>query len=140
LELEKLRQQKQIGKPLEATVTIYAMSVVGSYLKPHESSLKELLSTSDAKVIIESVEDFCRRPEVQRVEPLLDPYISSDGKEEYFDLILKVEPAVGTKCGRCWNYRTDTADYGPWSDVCGRCAEALDAMGYSRETGERGVA
>ena len=48
--------------------------------------------------------------------------------------------ADGTKCNRCWNYRLDTADYGPWIDICGRCAEALDAMGFSSDSGELGAA
>ena len=39
-------------------------------------------------------------------------------------------PADGIKCERCWNYRTDTAPYGDWPVVCGRCREALDLMGY----------
>ena len=46
------------------------------------------------------------------------------------ELTATTLPADGTKCNRCWNYRTDTAQYGPWSNVCGRCAEALNQMGY----------
>lgn len=46
------------------------------------------------------------------------------------DFAAETLPADGAKCERCWNYRTDTAQYGPWPNVCGRCAEALNQMGY----------
>jgi isoleucyl-tRNA synthetase len=37
--------------------------------------------------------------------------------------------APGTKCNRCWRYTQDTAVYGMWQNVCGRCRSALDEMG-----------
>ncbi|HEX4210675.1 MAG TPA: zinc finger domain-containing protein, partial [Candidatus Binataceae bacterium] len=38
--------------------------------------------------------------------------------------------ADGIKCARCWNYRTDVGTDPRWSTVCGRCAGALDEIGF----------
>jgi isoleucyl-tRNA synthetase len=38
--------------------------------------------------------------------------------------------ADGTKCARCWHYRTDVGIDPRWSTVCGRCANALDEIGF----------
>lgn len=43
-----------------------------------------------------------------------------------------VAPAMGEKCPRCWNYRVLGEDPSH-PDVCGRCAEALEATGFVLE-------
>jgi isoleucyl-tRNA synthetase len=55
--------------------------------------------------------------------------------EEDLDLYVDVEVADGQKCERCWRYYDNNGPlhlrrYGPWSNVCGRCAAALKQMGY----------
>ena len=103
--LEEARQAKRVGKALDAQVRITAPAELFAMLAMVEGSLKELFNVSQVKL--------------------------SDGSE----LFVETLPAEGDKCGRCWNYRTDVAPYGPWPEVCGRCADALATMGYSRETG-----
>ena len=104
--LEEARQAKRIGKALEAQVRITAPPAQQLVLQRYVGSLKELFNVSQVKV-----------------EP---------GESFAVDTLA----ADGVKCGRCWNYRMDTGFYGPWPDVCGRCADALETMGYSRQTGE----
>jgi isoleucyl-tRNA synthetase len=110
LKLEQMRKDKLIGKSLEAKVILGAQQETFLLLTRFSRALKELFNVSQVEL---------------RVADSLE---------------IHADPADGTKCSRCWNYRTDTAPYGPWSDVCGRCAQALHAMGYSRETGEQGAA
>jgi len=98
--LEAARKDKRIGKALEAKVRIEADSDTDALLKRYLSGLKELLNVSEVELAF--------------------------GDE----LGVTTLPADGVKCERCWNYRTDTAQYGPWPVVCGRCREALDLMGY----------
>jgi len=112
LKLEEERKAKHIGKSLEAAAKLRSPDPEFALLKKYQASLKELFNV--AAVHLEQAGEAAS--------------------------LVTIEPAVGTKCGRCWNYRTDIAAYGPWPEVCGRCAEALDEMGYSRETGERGAA
>jgi isoleucyl-tRNA synthetase len=104
--LEEARKAKRIGKALEAQVRITAPGAMLEAVSKHGESLKELFNVS--QVILQAGDA----------------------------LAVETLPADGEKCGRCWNYRTDVAPYGPWPEVCGRCAEALSAMGYSRATGE----
>ncbi|MBW4027337.1 MAG: isoleucine--tRNA ligase [Acidobacteria bacterium] len=102
--LEEARKDKRIGKALEAKVRISAESDALALLTKYEGALKELLNVSQVELM---------------------------GGDS---LVVETLPADGTKCERCWNYRTDVAQFGPWSTVCGRCAEALTAMGYASVT------
>jgi isoleucyl-tRNA synthetase len=103
--LEEARQAKRIGKALEAKTIVHAPAELFSLLNRHRAALKELFNVSQVEIT------------------------SSE------ELRVETQPADGQKCGRCWNYRTDVAPYGPWPEVCGRCADALATMGYARTTG-----
>jgi len=112
--LEVERKQGKIGKALEAKVHIDAFVQAIEVLDKYGSSLKELLNVSQV---------FLRHSFDHRAKA---------------DIEATVSLADGVKCERCWNYRTDTGDYefqnkdesGTWHNVCGRCREALDLMGY----------
>ena len=81
--LEAARKDKRIGKALEAKVRIEADADTDALLKRYLSGLKELLNVSEVELAF--------------------------GDE----LGVTTLPADGVKCERCWNYRTDTAQYGP---------------------------
>ena len=104
--LEEARKAKRIGKGLEAQVRITAPPAQQAVLNRCDASLKELFNVSQ---------------------------VTTQAGDS---LAVETLPADGAKCSRCWNYRTDIGHYGPWTEVCGRCADALSAMGYSRETGK----
>jgi isoleucyl-tRNA synthetase len=99
--LEEDRQAKIIGKGLEAQLKIEASGPLLALLQRNEDGLKEFLNVSSV-VVVEG-----REPEIT------------------------ASPAPGQKCARCWNFMTDTADYGIWHDVCGRCRMALTEMGIA---------
>ena len=103
LGLEVERQAKRIGKSSEAKLLISGGLDENHLLERYAGALREVLNVSQIEF----------RPAAPR----------EDG--------VTVLPADGIKCERCWNYRTDTAPYGPWPVVCGRCANALDEMGYA---------
>jgi isoleucyl-tRNA synthetase len=100
--LEEARKDKRIGKGLEAKLRIEADAPVSAVLMKYAGSLKEFFNVSQVEVTARAAEGFT--PEAL--------------------------PAEGTKCNRCWNYRTDVADFLTWQGVCGRCREALREMGY----------
>ncbi len=108
--LEEGRKEKRFGKALEAQVHITLPAEEFATMRSLEASLKELFNVSQV-VLLQGT--------TRSVESVA---------------------AEGQKCGRCWNYRDDVAAYGPWPEVCGRCATALEIMGYSRVTGLRGGA
>jgi isoleucyl-tRNA synthetase len=133
LKLEQMRKDKEIGKSLEAKVAIGAQPETASLLERYSSSLKELLNVSQVAVNgVDSRDKFYYLKNREHTDALSHLYGQAPVVHTFK---LDASAADGAKCGRCWNYRTDVARYGPWSDVCGRCAQALDAMGYSRETG-----
>jgi isoleucyl-tRNA synthetase len=53
--------------------------------------------------------------------------VSLQAGEEF---ACEVEPAQGEKCPRCWNYRS-LGGNAAHPDVCGRCGDALEAIGFS---------
>ncbi len=130
ISLESERKAKVIGKSNEAKIVFTPLrtedlELLARYSPPslgngragqtRFSTLEELLNVSEVEVNRSS------------------PSASENDPDYNFTQVL---PADGIKCGRCWRYQTDTAQYGPWLDVCGRCADALQMMGFSRETGE----
>ena len=100
--LEEARKEKRIGKALEAKIRLTADTATVDLLKKYETSLKEFFNVSQVEIL-----------------PADKPGCTAE-----------TLPADGEKCNRCWNYRTDTADFGPWQNVCGRCQTALKQMGY----------
>ncbi len=97
-ELEVARQDKRIGKGLEAQLEISASGEQFTLLKRHTAGLKEIVNVSGVTV--------------------------AEGGE----LQVTVQPATGTKCARCWNFMPVVANYGIWQNVCTRCSDALTEM------------
>lgn len=108
LELEALRLNKAIGKSLEASVVVIAAegSSDGVLLTKYEDALAEFFNVSQASV--------------QAV----------GGSQESPALLLQVKTAEGVKCARCWRVVPDVGADRRWPEVCARCADALEAVGF----------
>ena len=106
--LEEARQQKRIGKALEAKLTLELPAEPLKIAQRYESSLKELFNVSQVELA------------------------STAGEE----VRATTTDADGAKCTRCWNYRTDIGVDPRWVTVCGRCAGALDEIGFPPLTEE----
>ncbi len=98
LALENSRQNKEIGKSLEAELEIAASGASLELLQKYASDLKEILNVSRVTV--------------------------SSGDQ----VQVTVKPATGSRCNRCWNFMPVVRPYGAWQDVCERCHQALQAM------------
>ncbi len=103
LSLEEARKQKRIGKALEAKIILELPVASLAVGRRYESSLKELLNVSQVTLSGNSGGDEIRATTIA---------------------------ADGTKCTRCWNYRTDIGVDPRWPEVCGRCAGALEEIGF----------
>jgi isoleucyl-tRNA synthetase len=103
--LEEARQNKTIGKALEAEIEIAATGEKLALLKKYAAGLKEVINVSAVKVV------------------------------EGAELAVKALPASGHKCARCWNFMPVVSDYGIWHDVCTRCQGALKEMGIKPPDG-----
>jgi isoleucyl-tRNA synthetase len=98
VKLEEARQEKRIGKGLEAEIEVRVQGHLLAILRKYAPSLKEILNVSKVTLI----EDLS-----QTVTAL---------------------PATGHKCARCWNFMPKVANYGIWQNVCTRCHDALTEM------------
>src|SRR5262249_53562768 len=112
LKLEQLRKDKRIGKSLEAKVLIGAEPKTGVLLAKYDSALKELFNVSQVEVGSVDPDDklyyLKNRQHIDAHSHVYgEPFVTHTVR-------LEVEDADGIKCERCWNYRTDTDQYGPW--------------------------
>ncbi len=115
--IEVKRQEKLIGKSLEADIRIKARGSVLDLLKRHESGLKELMNVS--AVMVQEVEPEEQLPQGQMASAMM-PSLNH---------AMEVLPAAGHKCARCWNFMPHVSNYGIWQNVCTRCHGALGEMG-----------
>ena len=118
--LENARQDKMIGKSLEADLHFLVREEIFDLLKGHECELKELLNVSAVLVLDASVEPGFRSP------PKEKPHFKTMTTSDY--LSFAVYSAAGHKCARCWNFMPEVSNYGIWQNVCTRCQEALTEM------------
>jgi isoleucyl-tRNA synthetase len=124
VKLEEARQEKRIGKGLEAELEIAAAGELHALLNRHAAGLKEILNVSAVKVVKETEADNDLKVLLDDVLILVDNSVGS-----LSNYSIKVSPATGHKCARCWNFMPEVSDYGIWQNVCSRCQSALTEMG-----------
>jgi isoleucyl-tRNA synthetase len=99
--LEAARNQKQIGKSLEAQVQLRASDSLYSVLARYRDELRYLF-------IVSQVE--------------LERSTSGNGTSP---LAIGVSRARGEKCDRCWNYSVHVGEDQEYPTVCERCSAVL---------------
>ena len=100
--LEEARIAKQIGSSLEARLEIAA--AVDSYdlLVRYRDELRYIFIVSQVEVVR-----------------------SDEGAS---GVVVRVLPAAGEKCERCWNYSTRVGESTRYAEVCERCVSALEGI------------
>lgn len=94
--LEAKRQEKFIGKSLEAKVRLKADAELHTLLEKYASALPEFLIVS--QVMVENHSDA---------------------------LAVEVDKADGVKCERCWKFRLDVGHDSDFPTACAACAAAI---------------
>ncbi|MGD9017841.1 MAG: isoleucine--tRNA ligase [Desulfobacterales bacterium] len=105
--LEAARAEKRIGHPLDAAVTLSADGDHEAVLAKYSSDLRDLFIVSAVEVV-SSGEQTGGRP-----------------AEEIDGLRIRVDPAQGTKCQRCWVHDPSVGTVPAHPEVCSRCAGKL---------------
>ncbi|MBE0540295.1 MAG: isoleucine--tRNA ligase [Verrucomicrobia bacterium] len=95
--LEKARQAKEIGKALEAKVTLTGEGPLLLDARLNLDSLRELLNVSQVQL----------------------------AEEAGAVVVASVSKADGQKCERCWHWETDVGTHAEHLTLCGRCIEAV---------------
>ena len=96
-EIEDARQKKTIGQPVEARITIALPEDRLEEVREFEPILADALIASEA-------------------------VLSTANGEE---MAVTVEKAPGTKCERCWQYRTTVGSHADHPGLCDRCADVV---------------
>lgn len=104
--LELARNEKIIGKPLEAKVTLYTSGELYDFLKGVEAHLPEIFITS--AVCVEKGE--------------------GDVKGDVDGLSVTVSKADGEKCERCWKYAHTVGSDSEHPTLCAHCAEVMHGI------------
>jgi isoleucyl-tRNA synthetase len=98
--LEEQRREGRLGQSLEARVTLAA-------------------SGRDAEILSAlGQRGLCEMFIVSQVE-----LVGGDG-----ELRVAVEPARGTKCGRCWNFAEEVGTHADHPELCDRCYPVVVAL------------
>ncbi|MFR2095146.1 isoleucine--tRNA ligase [Eubacterium sp.] len=104
--LELARNEKVIGKPLEAKVTLYADGELADFLKSELKSLPEIFITSAVEI--------------------------ADGEGEFKGdvkgLSITVNKADGKKCERCWKFSDTVGQDSEHPTLCAHCAETMKQL------------
>jgi isoleucyl-tRNA synthetase len=95
--LEQARQAKEIGKALEAKLTLTGAAPALSEAKAHSETLRELLNVSELEIKLEGGAT----------------------------VTVSVSKAAGEKCERCWHWEATIGDHAEHPTLCARCVEAV---------------
>ena len=105
--LEIARNEKKIGKSLEAHIILGAGGELYDFLKSVETALPEIFITSGVTVTAEK-----------------QPF---EGEVE--GLSVGVQPAKGEKCERCWKFSETVGSNAAHPHLCAHCAAVLAEEG-----------
>ena len=107
--LEKARADKVIGHSLDSAVTVGLSEGLFSVMKAFEDDLRSILIVSRAAVVAGEIPGA---------------YVGQETEGVW----VKVEPAGGEKCQRCWVYEDSVGSIDAHPTICKRCSNALAQM------------
>ena len=113
--LEAERKAGNVGKSLEAEVTLYCDGELQSQLSQLSDELRFVLITSSA----------CVANSNDAPEGKIDTDVEG--------LSLVVTSSAHTKCDRCWHHSEDVGTIDAHPELCGRCVENIEGDGETRE-------
>jgi isoleucyl-tRNA synthetase len=108
--LEEARVKKIIGHSLNASITIYADGDLYNILEKYRDDLRTIFIVSEASLMKGDQPDGTFK------------------SLEIEDLSIRVEPASGEKCERCWVHDISVGADSEQPTICNRCKCALGEM------------
>jgi isoleucyl-tRNA synthetase len=112
--LERRRQEKQIGKSLEAKIILTATDRGNACFKENPELVREIVNVSQVEFQSAAI-----RPD----EEITDLVLGSPWPN------IEIQKADGQKCERCWHWETDIGLNPEHPTICGRCIEAVQQFG-----------
>ncbi|HID31242.1 MAG TPA: isoleucine--tRNA ligase, partial [Desulfobacterales bacterium] len=108
--LEEARGRKIIGHALDAAVTLSIPEEFSAVVKPNADELRTVFIVSNVNIVAN--------------EGLSDAYQSS----KIPGLSIRIDPAPGEKCERCWIHSPSVGSDGLHKTICARCLKVLNAV------------
>ncbi|MGA3083768.1 MAG: isoleucine--tRNA ligase [Thermodesulfobacteriota bacterium] len=105
--LEQARRSQLIGNPLDARVILHLPDSLKPAIQPYVEFLPTLFIVSQVEIHSET-------------GPL-----EGAASSEIPGLIIRIEKALGEKCERCWNFRTEVGSFPEHPTICSRCHQAI---------------
>ena len=106
--LELARRNKVIGLSLDAAVELYLSNTWWDKLHAYREELAEILIVSDISL-----------------HPLQEVPEDAAAGEEVAEIRIRVRPAEGNKCDRCWIYCLTVGEDSRHPAICSRCADVI---------------
>ena len=119
--LELARRDGKIGLALDARVTVMAPEELKGLVADNQDLFRDVSIVSQFAAV-ETVD----RADAGEHETVWE-------SEDIPGLVVKVEPARGGKCERCWQWSEELNTSEKWPDTCPRCASVLDELGVALE-------
>ncbi len=107
--LEEARAQKVIGHSLDAAVVVGLDETLYPQLDPCREDLRSIFIVSKAELVNGDLEDAYHSPDMEGIA-------------------VKVEPASGEKCNRCWVHDPSVGQLSDHPTICHRCHSSIQAM------------
>jgi len=108
--IENMRARKQIGNSLECKIDLLTENEEQfEFLKSFNGELASIFIVS--QINVEKVEKAVAEQE--------NDTVVHDGT------LIKVSPAEGEKCKRCWRFQTSTGADSQYPEICERCAKIV---------------
>ncbi|RPJ63518.1 MAG: isoleucine--tRNA ligase, partial [Acidobacteria bacterium] len=111
VEIEKLRQAKEVGQPLEARVELRASGGLLDLLERHRADLPTLFIVSEVDLAAAG-----ERPDALTA-------VHRGGDDSW--VAITVARSGGTRCDRCWRYVPSVTAGTESAGLCDRCLDAL---------------
>jgi isoleucyl-tRNA synthetase len=116
-ELEKLRDERRIGAPLDARVDVYCLPAERARFAALGAELRFLLITSEAQV------------HEAAAPPPAAVAAAGTGSNGVW---IVVQPSTDPKCVRCWHRRADVGADARHPQLCIRCVSNVEGPGEVR--------
>lgn len=113
--MEEARGQKKIGHPLDAAVTLGLPGGFFETVKPTVDELRAVFIVSKVSILTGGSLD------------------SAYHSTKIPGLAIRIDPAPGEKCGRCWIRDPSVGTNEMHKAICSRCVEALEAGGTDNQ-------
>jgi isoleucyl-tRNA synthetase len=107
--MERARSEKVIGHSLDASVVVGLDDELFALVEPYRDELRSIFIVSEARLQQGAVEGGVGGSDLQGVS-------------------VKVSPASGTKCERCWVHDSSVGELAEHPTICNRCFHQLQTI------------